>query len=220
VPTYRYTTAAAAGGLTTVDLSAGTSANDGNFDGSTSWGSSSTIVAAATHGRLDSGLDAAVRFSGALAPPVGARALHLRVTMTTPPGANSSGGVAELYVGAGTQTTLATNEGYQAAWRMTTGGDVKVSGACDTWGNILSNGETTTGTMVMDMYVWLDGSTATAASVFQTGSTAGVGQVNESSNLTTSVTNLYAYIGVGMVAASPSATITWAGVTLAYEWVT
>ena len=218
------TPTAAAGGLTTVNLGSGTSANDAQFDGSTTWGTQSTIVAAATHGRLDSGLDAGVRFSEPLEPPAGARGLHIKVTMLTPPGSNSTGGVAELYMGAATQPLLAIDEGYQAAWRISVGGDVKLSSATETWGNILGSGGTTTGVMTMDMIVWLGptgaaGTLAVAASTFQMGSTSGLIQTNEGTDLATSVSNLYAYVGVGMVAASPSATITWADVTLETEWL-
>lgn len=208
------------GGLTLLDLTGGGTQNSGNFDGSSTWGASSHPIAAASHGRLDSGLDAAAKFAAGLTPPAGARALHLQLYVPTPPGSNPTGGVAEIMFGASTQETLASNEGHYGGFRLTTGGVLKVGGILGRWGDLLTSGGTVVGALKADMLIWLSGGSAQRACVWMDGATSGFDQKASGNALASAVTTLHPFISVGMVAASPSGTMDWgSGVTLSSAWI-
>lgn len=218
----RASAAAEAAGLTDVDFSAGTTVNADRFDGSTSWGTSSTIVAADQHGRLDTGLDAGVRFGEAIARPTGAIGFRLRVRIPNPPGSNGTGGNAGLAFGVARQNTLLAQEGYWSAFFINTGDTLKLPNQVQRWGsNVSLTATTVEGVLVADMTVYFEDNVASYAIAHMLGETTGGPALPvQSSDLGSTVTNLYPFWATDMAAASPSASLSWgAGCSQSYEWI-
>jgi|TARA_R110001583_G_scaffold101909_8_gene248456 hypothetical protein len=223
--TFIQSTASASGLGTTIDLSTGTEINTGLKGGSTSLGTTSTMQAAAVHGNINnSDFDAYCNFVNiGEIPDNGQRTLSVTLTVGTLPDVDPNGNACLMII-VSAIPRLENVRGYSfGIMRTATGsGTDKATQYVSRFGSNPSAGAELTGTPVratMSAVFDQSGEGMVAAVGIARGADSGF-QDSATLQDVTAETFSDVYVGVAMtqVAASPSTTVTWAGVTLTYSW--
>jgi len=210
---------AAAAGMTTVDLSAGTEGNTGMKGAGTSLGGTSTLQVAATHGLPDAGLDAYFNLTQIDAKPSGKHLLHVKLTVGTKPTESSNGNVF-LHALVAPSAALSGTNGYYAGFMRTSGGLDRI-GSANRVGTSPGGGTPNFATedFIADFFIQFDGTTATHCTGYATDSANAENFGNTANDAGGTFTNVFVGVMLSQANASPSSVVTWAGVTLQYAWV-
>lgn len=215
---FKVSTAAGVSGLTTLDLSTGTESGTGLKGAGTDL-SAGTIVVAAAHGNMDSGLDPWVNLQEIVGGrPAGKLILHLRMQVTTPPTEDPGSGHCYLGCFAAPSLTLTSTQGYfNSLVKKSTNthhiGRPKRPGTATTINSVYTGaGET-------HLFVAFDGTTAAAGFGVGIGASSGYDEGSETTNSGGTWSSVYVGFYAAQTHATPASIVTWTGVTVAYEWL-
>ena len=216
--------AAASGGPTTVDLSAGTAADPNSVldAGLSSLGTSSTIVADTNHGLIDGHLDCYRNLTQVSARPSTSRCLHVRMSVGTLPTEDPGTAGCTLDLVVSRTNGLVTNHGYRGGLNQDPSSVLK-SRSVARIGSIGSNVETLAGApAVAELFVQVDfdGTSAVRATFGAFGQTSGSDDDTETV-ATGGTWDDQPWVGVALsqIGGSPASVVTWGAVVITYQWI-
>jgi len=209
---------AAAAGLTVVDLTSGTEADPKSLKGAGTDLSAGTFEIAAVHGNIDSGLDCYTNLQSIGARPAGKIVLHMVLTCSTP--ATEDPGSSHAYFGlfVAPSTTLTSTQGFHVSL-MTTNAPATKLGKPKRPGTAPQAGVVYAGAGEIHLFVAFDGTTAAAAFTAATGATSGYDEGSELNNSGGTWSDVYVGCFAAQLGAAPSSVVTYAGLTVSYEWL-
>jgi len=217
---YKYrAAAAAASGMTTLDLSLGTEANTAMKHGDTTLGSTSTLVVAATHGLIDAALDCYINLQIIDAAPAGKSTLHAVLTVPTAPTEDPGGSYASLSIVVAPDASLAVTEGYHVSLTQT-GTPTQRIGACERIGTAptATAPNLGVGPYTTELFAYFNGTEARGALGVAKGASDEL-PLAELTAATGTFTDVYLGVALGQKGASPASEVTWADCTLEYHWI-
>ena len=209
------------GGLVTQDLSTFAELDPNSVrDAASSLGATSTIVAATNHGAVDAGLDPWSLTLDLGAKPAGARTLYVKTVCGTSPTEDPGSSAAAMLMYVGPSATLTNTEGYvgglmRAAAPSNLGSSVTTMGSKPATG-----GATLVGVdLVGEMFVLFEGTTGRSASVYCSGGTSGVREIQTTVDSGGTFTNVFVGLCVCQYGGAPSDIVTWGDVTFQTMWM-
>ena len=213
--------AAAAAGLTTLNIASATKTDPNSvLAAESSLGTTSKIVADTNHGSiLDSGLDGCQLMTNLGSIPSDTNILHVRLYIGTVPTEDPGGSTCRLEIFVAPTNSITNNQGYHAGHTVKADTTHKLSKLQRAGYGALGSVTLTGDWVVVHAYFAFNGTTLAGAQVFASAQNGNF----DSSSYTTDSSGTFSAVWLGLALSqagnTPSGKPEWDGVTLEYEWI-